>query len=256
MQLDGEQMALRIYLRNTDRCGVFSAADTLVERALALGMAGASVFRGFFGLDVTGKILESSFWSLTEHVPVIVEVADASEAVVDFLNVVESVLPEGLVALQNRWASLYRRNRSEAERAAMYLMLPDTDGMLPCRLVELFPPLCDGSNGQVLKVFFQGMVLWDGEPLYQAIVRQAQFLGLAVAAVLRAPLGLGASGRLHRAGIFESIRNLPVVIEVLDTATAIRRLLPFLDATLGQGLAAIEDAWVMRYRRDEGWSRL
>lgn len=33
-------MVLGIYLRNTDRCGVFSAADTLVERALALGMGG------------------------------------------------------------------------------------------------------------------------------------------------------------------------------------------------------------------------
>ena len=256
MRLDGEQTVLRIYLRNTDRCGWYSAADSLVERALAWGMAGASVFRGFFGLDATGEILESRFWSLAEHVPVVVEVADAPEAVMNFLEVMERVLPEGLVTLRGRCASLYRRSRSDAEQACAYLTLADPGGKRPDWLAEGLPLIRDGSQGQMLKVFLQGAILWDGEPLYQAIVRQAQYLGLAGAAVFRAPLGLGASGELRRATLFGSVRDLPVVIEVVDTAAGVRRLIPFLDAALGQGLAAVEDVWVMRYRRDDGWSRL
>jgi uncharacterized protein len=256
VRLDGEQTVLRIYLRNTDRCGWYSAADSLVERALAWGMAGSSVFHGFFGLDMAGEILESRFWSLAEHVPVVVEVADALEAVVSFLGIVERVLPEGLVTLRSRCASLYSRSRSDAEQACAYLTVADPDGNCSDWLAEGLLPIRDGSHGQMLKVFLQGAILRDGEPLYRAIVRPAHYLGLAGAAVFRAPLGLGASGQLHRATLFGPIRDLPVVIEVVDTTAGIRRLLAFLDTALGQGLAAVEDAWVMRYRRDDGWSRL
>jgi len=256
VRLDGEQTMLRIYLRNTDRCGCFSAADTLVERALAWGMAGASVFRGIYGLDEAGEILESRFWTLAEHVPVVVEVADAHEAVVSFLEVVERVLPEGLVTLRGKSASLYRRGRSDAEQACAYLTFLDPNEKCPDWLAEGLPPIRDGSQGQLLKIFLRGALLWDGEPLHRAIVCQAQYLGLAGAAVLRAPLGLGASGQLRRATLFGTMRNLPVVVEVVDTATGIQRLLPFLDAALDQGVAAIENVWVMRYRRDDGWARL
>ncbi len=80
MKLEGEQTLLRVYLRNTDRHHWFSApaVDTLVQRAKAAGLAGATVLRGFFGLDVHGQLLETKVWSLVDHAPVIVEVVDFS----------------------------------------------------------------------------------------------------------------------------------------------------------------------------------
>ena len=81
MKLEGEQALLRVHLRNTDKHGWVSAADTLVDRAKSHGLAGATVLRGFFGLDVSGKLLESHFWSFIEHVPVIVEFVDSPRAI-------------------------------------------------------------------------------------------------------------------------------------------------------------------------------
>src|SRR5437879_1194995 len=67
MKLEGEQTLLRVYLRNTDKQGWFSppAAEALVQRARRDNLAGATVLRGIYGLDITGKVLEgSAVWSL------------------------------------------------------------------------------------------------------------------------------------------------------------------------------------------------
>ncbi len=59
MKLEGEKMLLRVYLRNTDKHGWFSppAAKLLVERAKAQELARATVLRGIYGLDGTGRFL-------------------------------------------------------------------------------------------------------------------------------------------------------------------------------------------------------
>ena len=107
MKLEGEQVLLRVHLRNTDRHGWFSppAAEELVRRAKADGLAGATTLRGILGLDVTGQLLESGTWSLVDHVPVVVEIVDSAPAVGRFLSVVEQTVPEGLATLERRTSS-------------------------------------------------------------------------------------------------------------------------------------------------------
>ncbi len=256
MRFDGEQTVLRVYLRNTDHYGKFAAHDTLVERALDHRMAGATVQRGFLGLDCTGKLLESHFWSPAEHVPVVVELVDTPEAIVDFLRVVETVVPEGLVTLRRAKVLLYRSSHASAERARARLNVSESHPETPTLPGAGFPPRRSESDGQVLKVFIREEGLREEEPLFVSIVREAQFRGLAGAAVFRAPLGLGASGKLRGAKLFGGMKDLPVVVEVVDTAAGIRRLLPFLNDATGLALATVEDVWAMRYRREEGWSHL
>src|SRR5262249_47591541 len=126
MKLEGEQTLLRVYLRNTDRQSWFSApaAEVLVGRAKSQGLSGATVLRGFFGLDVSGRLLESSRWSLVEHVPVIVEFVDGPQAIGRFLSVVEEVVLEGMATLERGHVLLYRQNRDAAARASMRLEVP------------------------------------------------------------------------------------------------------------------------------------
>jgi PII-like signaling protein len=95
MKLEGEQTLLRVHLRNTDKYGWSAATDSLVERAKTRQLAGATVLRGTFGLDVDGKLLESSRWSMIEHVPVIVEFVDIPAKIGAFLaDVAEEQLIE------------------------------------------------------------------------------------------------------------------------------------------------------------------
>src|SRR5438046_10690791 len=94
MKLEGEQALLRIYLRNTDKHGWSAASDVLVERAKKKHLAGATVLRGVFGLDIAGKLLETGRWSLIDHVPVVVEIVDHPHNIGPFLADVDEIVPE------------------------------------------------------------------------------------------------------------------------------------------------------------------
>jgi PII-like signaling protein len=258
MKLEGEQTLLRVHLRNTDKHGWFTApaADTLVQRAKSAGLAGATVLRGFFGLDVTGHLLETGFWSLVEHVPVIVEIVDGPQAIGRFLPVVEELVLEGLATLERAHVLVYRQNRTAADRARMRLDLPGPItplSTLPS--AEEFPAMKLSENGQLLRIFIGESDVWHGEPLYRAVVLKARELGLAGATVLRGPMGFGANSRMHTTKLLELSTDLPILIEIVDSAAKIQSLLPFLDEAIAEGLITIEDVRILRYRHNPNKSR-
>ena len=74
------------------------------------------------------------------------------------------------------------------------------------------------ENGQLLRVFIGESDVWHGEPLYRAIVLKARELGLAGATVLRGPMGFGANSRMHTSRLLELSTDLPIVIEIVDSA--------------------------------------
>src|SRR5207244_10888698 len=117
MKLEGEQTLLRIYLRNTDKHGWSAASDVLVERAKKKNLAGATMLRGIFGLDIAGRLLESGRWSLVEHVPVIVEIVDHPHNIGPFLADVEDIVAEGMATLERAHVLVYRQNCRTADKA-------------------------------------------------------------------------------------------------------------------------------------------
>jgi len=252
MKLHGEQTLLRVYLRNTDKHGWFAppAADQLVQRARQEGLAGATVLRGILGLDVRGALLESSDWSLVEHVPVIVEFVDSPEAIGRFLGIVGEIVLEGLATLERAHVLLYRH--TEKQTAARTLAVPGA--ITPLSTLpgsEEFPIMKSTQAGQLLRVFIGESDVWEGQPLYRAVVLEAKRLGLAGATVLRGPMGFGANSRLHTARILELSSDLPIVIEIVDSSDKIQAILPFLDKAVAEGLITIEDVSILRYRASE-----
>jgi uncharacterized protein len=242
MRLDGELTLLRVYLRNTDKHGWFSApaAEELVQRARKEGLAGATVLRGFFGLDVNGNLLQGSGWSLVEHVPVIVEIVDAPQAIGRFMTAVSEVVAEGIATLER-----------ETGRGPMPATVP---GRIPDLSTvpspEEFPAMQLSEDGQLLRIFIGESDEWQGSPLYRAIVLKAKELGLAGATVLRGPMGFGANSRLHTTNLLELSTDLPIIVEIVDTAAKVESLLPFLDESVHEGMITIEAVRVLRYRHN------
>jgi uncharacterized protein len=85
-------------------------------------------------------------------------------------------------------------------------------------------------------------------PLYEAIVLKAREKHLAGATVLRGPLGFGKSSRLHTPKGLRLSRDLPMVIEIVDTPEKISAFLPELDGMMKGGLVTLERAQVIRYK--------
>jgi PII-like signaling protein len=251
MKLEGEQTLLRVYLRNTDKYGWSSAGDTLVERAKSKQLAGATVLRGICGLDITGELLETGRWSLVEHVPVIIEIVDHPHNIGAFLADVDEVVPEGLATLERAHVLVYRQNRAGAEKAAMRLDVPGpVTPLSTLPLPEEFPAMKLSEEGQLLRIFCGESDTWEGNPLYRAVVLKAKELGLAGATVLRGPMGFGANSRVHTAKLLDLSTDLPVIIELVDSAEKIQSMLPFLDEAVNEGLITIEAVRVLRYRHN------
>jgi len=66
--------------------------------------------------------------------------------------------------------------------------------------------------------------------------------------VLRAIEGFGAKSHLHTSRLLRLSEDLPLVIEVVDTAENIERALPMLDEMISDGLVTLERVKVVMYR--------
>ncbi|MDH3285895.1 MAG: DUF190 domain-containing protein, partial [Acidobacteriota bacterium] len=73
-------------------------------------------------------------------------------------------------------------------------------------------------QGKLLRIFIGESDRHEGMALYEWIVREARQRGLAGATVLRGLEGYGAHSRLHTAKILRLSTDLPLVIEIVDTA--------------------------------------
>lgn len=249
MKFEGEQVLLRVLLRNTDKHGWQTAAEAVVERAKKAGLAGATLLRGTCGLDVAGELLGQDGWSLVEHVPVIVEIVDGPQLVGPFLETIGEILPEGVVTLERAHVLVYRHSEAGEAKAKQHLQVPSpVVDLSTLPTAEEFPIMQLSEDGQLLRVFIGESDVWQGEPLFRAIVHKARELGLAGATVLHGTMGFGAASRVHSSRLLELSTDLPVVVEMVDAAGKIQSLLPFLDEAVQEGMITIETVRVLKYR--------
>ncbi len=85
------------------------------------------------------------------------------------------------------------------------------------------------------------------QPLYEAIVLKAREMRMAGATVLRGPMGFGHGAHLHTAKILRLSADLPMVVEIVDTADRIDAFLEELEPMVDSGLITREKATVVRY---------
>ena len=106
------------------------------------------------------------------------------------------------------------------------------------------------EQAQLLRIFIGETDKHGGRPLHELIVEEARRRALAGATVLRGCLGFGANSRVHTDKILRLSEDLPLVIEIVDTAEKIAAFLPFLDGIVAEGLVTLEDVRVILYRHN------
>ena len=104
------------------------------------------------------------------------------------------------------------------------------------------------KEGKLLRIFIGESDKREGLPLYEWIVRKAREQGLAGATVLRGLEGFGARSRLHTAKLLRLSSDLPIIVEIVDTASKIESFLLLVDDAVEEGLATIEKVEVHLYR--------
>jgi hypothetical protein len=246
MPLQGEQILLRVYLRNADRTPHVPTWERVVKAARQRGLSGATVLQGILGFGSRG-LLKDSAWSLSENVPVIVEMVDSPERISAFIHdELGSLMIHGMATLERAAVMICRASRHDPAPPMQLATLLHPLSTLP----KLQPGagMTINENGVLLRIFIGESDTFEGRALHEAIVQKVRELGLGGATVLRGIEGFGAHSVVHKSHMLELSADLPIVIEIVDTEEKARLLLPHLEKMVGEGMITMEYVAIVMYR--------
>src|ERR1700682_5868033 len=89
---------------------------------------------------------------------------------------------------------------------------------------------------------------WHGKSLHEAIVEMLRKEGFSGATVLRGVGGFGGASVYHNDKILRMSQDLPIILEVIETAERVDQILPRLNEMVGGGLITLEKVRVILYR--------
>lgn len=108
------------------------------------------------------------------------------------------------------------------------------------------------GKAKMLRIHFGEDDKWRDIPLYRAIVEKCRELDIAGATVFRGIEGYGASTLIRRSHLLSFSSDAPVMVSVIDSEEKIRRLLPYLDQMVQEGLIALSEVEVIKYVHQDG----
>ena len=103
------------------------------------------------------------------------------------------------------------------------------------------------AHAKRLRIYIGEADSWEGKSLYKALVLKAKELDLAGATVYQGCMGYGANSRIHTASLIDLSADLPIMIEIIDSAEYIEKFLPFLDKMVKEGMVTLDDIEVIKY---------
>lgn len=92
MDIQSKTRIMRIYLSSTDKFKNAPLFETIVFLAKRNKVAGATVLKGVMGFGPSSAITNSRFWSVSEKLPLIIEIIDDQEKIENFFNVIKPYL--------------------------------------------------------------------------------------------------------------------------------------------------------------------
>jgi PII-like signaling protein len=108
------------------------------------------------------------------------------------------------------------------------------------------------GKAKLLRIYFGEDDKWRDQPLYRAIVNKCRELDVAGATVYRGIEGYGASTLIRRSHLLSISKDAPIMVNVVDSEDKIRKLIPFLDEMVDEGLIALSDVEVIKYVHQDG----
>jgi PII-like signaling protein len=92
---------LHIYANSTDQWGGRPLYSAIIHQCLQLGIAGATAFRSFEGYGAHHRLHTARLLSLSEDLPVRIEVIDSPEAIDRLLTALGDMLKPTLITISD-----------------------------------------------------------------------------------------------------------------------------------------------------------
>ena len=111
MILPEDGYLLRIFIGENDKHAGRPLYEWIVLTARAPGLAGATVLRGVMGYGAASRIHTAKIESLSDDLPIIVELVDTREKLEAFLPIIDAEVHDGLATLEKAQIHFYRARK-------------------------------------------------------------------------------------------------------------------------------------------------
>ena len=109
MQLPHDGTLLRVFIGEADKVQGKPLYEWIVLQAREQGMAGATVLRGMMGFGANSRKIQTfRFDTLSEDLPIVVEIVDTQDKLEQFLALIEPRIKTGLVTIEKAQVKFYR----------------------------------------------------------------------------------------------------------------------------------------------------
>ena len=110
MKLPEQASMLRIFIGEKDAYKGKPLYEQIVMKARELNLAGATVTRGILGFGADSRIHTAKILTLSEDLPVIIEIVDTEENIHKLMPFIDETVVEGLVTLEKMKVMKYRHS--------------------------------------------------------------------------------------------------------------------------------------------------
>ena len=108
MKIPAEGMLLRVFIGESDKHEGRPLYEVIVAEARRRGLAGATAWKGFMGFGAHSRMHTAKILEMSQDLPIVIEIVDASEKIEEFLPVLDGLVAEGLVTVEPARIILYR----------------------------------------------------------------------------------------------------------------------------------------------------
>jgi uncharacterized protein len=110
MKITEDDILLRISISEKTKLHGKPLYEAIVQKAMELNLAGATVSRGVMGFGSDKKLHTSKIVELSENLPVIVEIVENEENINKLLPYLDENVQDGFVTLEKVHVLKYRKN--------------------------------------------------------------------------------------------------------------------------------------------------
>jgi PII-like signaling protein len=200
--------------------------DAILNFLLHKGVSGATATRAMAGFGAHHRMHTTKIEALTEHLPIRIEFIESAEKIDELMPVLYDMVNDGVIEVQDTQVV----KAANKERPA-----PSKEPH-----TELRGAAC------LMRVYMGESDKWQGDPLYEAILKRLRLMDIAGATVYRGILGYGVKGHTHKSGRLPFSHDLPIMISVIDTNEKLTAAITEIESMMQDGIIVLSDVDIIR----------
>ena len=222
----GTAKKVTIFINEDTQHHFGSLCDSILTFLLHKGVSGATATRAIAGFGAHHVMHTTKIEVLSEHLPIRIEFIESAEKVDQLMPTLYDMVTDGVIEVHDtQVVKVANKERPSPPKG------PHTEMR---------------GTARMMRVYMGESDKWEGEPLFEAIVKRLRLMDIAGATVYRGILGYGAKGHTHKSGRLPFSHDLPVMISVVDSEEKLSKALNEIEAMMHDGIIVLSDVDVIR----------